>query len=94
MARASTVGSSWRRARYEPVLLCALLMLLVAATEFSRHIRRLTPFTHEIFNCFVCSIYVHDGVNDVLGRFDDSSLSSFGDSLFALNLALITLGGE
>eukprot|EP00966_Prymnesium_polylepis_P216208 5004912-Prymnesium_polylepis.1 len=68
------------------------LMAVIAALELSRHISRLTPFTHDIFACFVCSIYVHDGVSDVLGRFDDSSLGRFGDSLFALNLALITFG--
>ena len=68
------------------------LMALIAALELSRHISRLTPFTHDIFACFVCSIYVHDGVNDVLGRFDDSTLSRFGDSLFAFNLASITFG--
>ena len=34
------------------VCVCGL-MALVASTEFSRHIRRLTPFTHDIFACFV-----------------------------------------
>ena len=39
-----------------------LLMSLVAAFELSRHIARVTPFTHDVFACFVCSIYLHDGV--------------------------------
>ena len=73
-------------------------MLLVAATEFSRHIRRLTPFTHEIFSCFVCSIYVHDGVTQVVGRFDGDGAhgdggapNAFGTALFAANLALVVV---
>jgi len=71
-------------------------MLLVAATEFSRHIRRLTPFTHEIFSCFVCSIYVHDGVTQVVGRFDGDGAhggggAPFGTALFAANLALVVV---
>jgi hypothetical protein len=43
-----------------------MLMAVVAATATSKHIRRLTPFTHDIFACFVCSIYLHDGVSDVV----------------------------
>ena len=39
-----------------------MLMGLVAALELSRHIRRVTPFTHEVFACFVCSIYLHECV--------------------------------
>ena len=34
----------------------ALLMGVCACLELSRHIRRITPFTHEIFAVFVCSI--------------------------------------
>ena len=70
----------------------SVLMLLVAATEFSRHIRRLTPFTHEIFNCFVCSIYVHDGITQIVGRFDGvHGGAPFGTALFAANLALVVV---
>ncbi|KAL1496464.1 hypothetical protein AB1Y20_016418 [Prymnesium parvum] len=70
------------------------MMGAVAALELSRHIARLTPFTHDIFACFVCSIYVHDGVSDVLGGFQDATLPLFGASLFSLHLALLTLGAS
>ena len=72
----------------------ALLMGLIAATELSRHITRLTPFTHDIFACFVCSIYVSDGVVDIIGRFDDSTTSTFAGSLFTLNLGEMILGAR
>jgi len=68
----------------------ALLMGVVAALAWSRHITRLTPFTHDIFACFVCSIYVTDGITDVITRCDSSSLSAFGASLFSANLAAFT----
>ena len=58
----------------------SLLMATVAATEFSRHIRRLTPFTHDIFTCYVCSIYCYDGITDMLARFSGKdAASSFGE---------------
>ena len=87
----------------------ALLMALIAASEASRHIRRLTPFTHDIFACFVCSIYVHDGVRDVLSRFaglgvhthDKTSQQQhfeqealFARALFAAVLAAFTFGAS
>ena len=49
-------------------LCIGFLMALAAATQVSRHIKRLTPFTHDVFACFVCSIYLYDGVTDVLSR--------------------------
>ena len=67
------------------------LMTLCAATELSRHIRRITPFTHDIFACFVCSIYVVDGVRGVFGRFGGRP-SQFGEALFASNRSLFTFG--
>lgn len=70
-----------------------VLMVLCAALELSRHIRRITPFTHDIFACFVCSIYVVDGVRDVLGRFDGRP-AHFGEALFAANLSLLTFGAS
>ena len=85
----------------------ALLMVLIAATEASRHIRRLTPFTHDIFACFVCSIYVHDGVRDVLSRFVGLDVHThdktwqhfeqealFARALFAAVLAAFTFGAS
>lgn len=71
----------------------SLLMVAVAATELSRHIARLTAFTHEIFACFVCSIYVVDGVRGVLGRFGGRP-AQFGEALFATNLSLLTFGAS
>jgi hypothetical protein len=58
-----------------------LLMAVVAATAASKHIYRLTPFTHDVFACFVCSIYLHDGVSDVIASLGESifgSRSCFG----------------
>lgn len=72
-------------------LCIALLMTVCAALELSRHIRRITPFTHDIFACFVCSIYVVDGVRGVFGRFGGRP-SQFGEALFASNLSLFTFG--
>ena len=66
-----------------------LLMGLVASFEVSRLIARVTPFTHDIFACFVCSIYLHDGVADVVHRFGESD---FGEALLETNLALLTFG--
>ena len=70
----------------------SILMFAIAFSGFARHIQRLTPFVHEIFACFVCSIYLHDGISDVHARFVHDSLASFGVSLFDLNLALIVFG--
>ena len=47
----------------------SVLMCVIAFSGFSKHIQRFTPFTYEIFACFVCSIYLHDGISDVLARF-------------------------
>lgn len=63
-------------------LCVGLLMAISAATQISRHIKRLTPFTHDVFACFVCSIYLHDGVSDVLSRLDTSTLSTFGQARY------------
>jgi len=71
----------------------SLLMAACAATELSRHIVRLTPFTHEIFACFVCSIYVVDGTSEILAHASGAaSVDDFGLWLFSANLALITFG--
>ena len=79
----------------------SLLMVAVAATELSRHIARLTAFTHEIFACFVCSIYVVDGAGELLSQQEraagaagasESESDDFGVWLFSTNLALTMLG--
>ncbi len=49
------------------------LMMLVAATELSRYVRHLTRFSHDIFACFVCTIYVYDGLKGLSRHFDPSS---------------------
>ena len=72
----------------------SLLMTAVAATELSRHISRLTSFTHEIFACFVCSIYVVDGAGELLSQQESAAgkPDDFGAWLVSTNLALTTLG--
>lgn len=44
-------------------------MLLIAAFEGSNQIGLLTRFTHETFAFYVCSIYIYNGVNDVISNF-------------------------
>ena len=43
-----------------------IYMILIAGTETCRYIKYLTRFTHDIFAFFVCSIYIHDGISDVI----------------------------
>lgn len=60
-------------------------MTLVAMTEFTRHIGMLTRFAHDVFACFVSSIYVVDGITGIVAQWYDSGNS--GDSaapIFAL----------
>jgi hypothetical protein len=59
-------------------------------TGASRHITRLTAFTHDVFACFVCSIYVHDGLSDIAQHFEHTSMSEFGSSLFSALLGGLT----
>jgi hypothetical protein len=66
------------------------LMFAVAYWRLSTFARRFTPFTLDIFACFVCSIYVFDGVHDVWQRLDLASMATVGRSLLDLNLALVT----
>ncbi len=68
-----------------------LLMAITAALELSRHIRRVTPFVADVFACFVCSIYLSDGVSDVSKRFSAPGVG-FGEALLEMNLALLTFG--
>mmetsp|Transcript_63917 Transcript_63917/g.106280 ORF Transcript_63917/g.106280 Transcript_63917/m.106280 type:complete len:591 (+) Transcript_63917:47-1819(+) len=70
----------------------SLLMFAIAFSGLARHIQRLTPFTYEIFACFVCSIYLHNGISDVVHRFTMDNLTNFGVSLFDLNLTLLVFG--
>ena len=48
----------------------SLWMFLIAFLRLSTLAQRFTPFTLDIFACFVCSIYVFDGMNDVYRRFE------------------------
>ena len=68
-------------------------MAVCACLELSRHVIRITPFTHEIFAVFVCSLYVVDGVRGVLGRFGGRP-AQFGEALFATNLSVLTFGAS
>ena len=67
-------------------------MFAIAFTRLSTLARRFTPFTLDIFACFVCSIYVVDGVSDCFARFDQGTMANFGRSLLDLNLAIVTFG--
>ena len=68
----------------------SLLMMLIAGLRLSTLAQRFTPFTLDIFACFVCSIYVFDGVHDVYARLTLDTMGQVGRSLLDLNLALVT----
>ena len=68
----------------------SLLMFVIAGFRLSTLAQRFTPFTLDIFACFVCSIYVFDGVTDVWRRLETQSMDEVGRSLLDLNLALVT----
>lgn len=70
----------------------SICMFAIAFTRLSTLARRFTPFTLDIFACFVCSIYVVDGVSDCFARFDQGTMANFGRSLLDLNLAIVTFG--
>lgn len=63
------VAYSVRAAQAAVGLFVGLMLGAAAMLELSRHIRRLTRFTHDIFACFVCSIYVYEGVSSMFKRF-------------------------
>merc|ERR1711998_367431 len=46
-----------------------IYMGLIAAFELSRFTRLFTRFTHEIFACFVCSVYISDGIRGIVSEF-------------------------
>ena len=67
-------------------------MVLIAAFEGSNKIGLLTRFTHETFACYVCSIYIYNGVNDVISNFymeNSDGTEAFGTSLFMAVLAVL-----
>ena len=64
-------------------------MMLIAGTETCRLIKHLTRFTHDIFAFFVCSIYIHDGISDVIAGCSDPTEAQFGISMFSTLLAII-----
>jgi hypothetical protein len=76
-----------------------LYMTIISATEFCAMIKHLTRFTHDIFAFFVCSIYIVDGITDVIKDCVDTGgtganmkmydEAEFGRSLFSALLALI-----
>eukprot|EP01059_Diplonema_ambulator_P015316 TRINITY_DN26425_c0_g1_i1.p1 TRINITY_DN26425_c0_g1~~TRINITY_DN26425_c0_g1_i1.p1 ORF type:complete len:555 (+),score=153.62 TRINITY_DN26425_c0_g1_i1:34-1665(+) len=67
-----------------------LYMTLVAGFEMSRWIAHLTRYTHEIFAFFVCSIYIHDGVADIVKHFHVDTDEAFGKSIFLVMMACLT----
>lgn len=67
-------------------------MVLIAAFEGSNKIGLLTRFTHETFAFYVCSIYIYNGVNDVISNFyvdNGDGSDAFGTSLFMAVLAVL-----
>lgn len=67
-------------------------MVLIAAFEGSNKIGVLTRFTHETFAFYVCSIYIYNGVNDVISNFlfeNEDGTEAFGTSLFMAVLAVL-----
>ena len=71
-------------------LFVGIYMIIVAMFEMCRYIGHLTRYTHEIFAFFVCSIYIHDGVADVVKNFHIKTSDDVKKSLYLLVLSLIT----
>ena len=88
---ASSMGVPFHQLLAATCIWVSLFLLFMGFFGASRHLQRLTPFTYEIFACFVCSIYVYDGVSDMYRRFTSDKLDNLGMSLLDLNLALVVL---
>ena len=67
-------------------------MIIVAGFEMTRWIKYLTRYTHEIFAFFVCSIYIHDGVADIVKNFHIGNEDATKKSFYLLILSLCTFG--
>eukprot|EP01052_Picozoa_sp_SAG31_P016969 SAG31_NODE_1143_length_9694_cov_5.541011_6_plen_370_part_00 len=73
-----------------------LYMTTIASCELSRLIKHLSRFTHEIFACFVCSLYVMDGLSEVVAGFDggerEMGTEQFGEALYSVLIACAVFG--
>ena len=73
-------------------------LILISLTEASRFMRYVTRFTYELFLVFICSLYIYDGISDIIGDFKQSGSSTeektaeWGNSLFMSCLAVLTFG--
>ena len=75
----------------------AINMSIIAAFELSRFCDRLTQFTLEIFEVFVCSVLIYEASRSILESFDDAVSPptgtdgeyTFGDALFSLQLTFV-----
>lgn len=75
----------------------AINMSLIAAFELSRFCNRLTQFTLEIFEVFVCSVLIYEASRSILDSFDGAVSPptgtadeyTFGDALFSLVLTFV-----
>eukprot|EP01041_Mallomonas_annulata_P002208 gene2208-4295_t len=71
-------------------------LILISITEASRFLRYVTRFTYELFIVFICSLYIYDGIGDILSDFNDTGSTSeeqtiaLGKSLFMACLAIMT----
>lgn len=75
----------------------AINMSIIAAFELSRFCDRLTQFTLEIFEVFVCSVLIYEASRSIFESFDDAVSPptgtageyTFGDALFSLALSFV-----
>ena len=72
-------------------------MLVVVAFELSRFVKLLTPWSMDVFNWYVCSIYVFDGVHGEISKVTRNSQGlpsatlAFGSTLAILTVVLSLL---
>eukprot|EP01060_Flectonema_neradi_P024369 TRINITY_DN3312_c0_g1_i3.p1 TRINITY_DN3312_c0_g1~~TRINITY_DN3312_c0_g1_i3.p1 ORF type:complete len:552 (+),score=62.18 TRINITY_DN3312_c0_g1_i3:35-1690(+) len=69
-----------------------IYMIIVAGFEMTRWIKYLTRYTHEIFAFFVCSIYIHDGIADIVKNFHVGDSDAVKKSFYLLLLSMCTFG--
>jgi hypothetical protein len=75
----------------------AINMSLIAGFELSRFCDRLTQFTLEIFEVFVCSVLIYEASRSIIDSFGDTVSPptgaegeyTFGDALFSLVLTFV-----
>ena len=69
-----------------------LFMLIIACFELSRFCAKLTRFTLEVFEVFVCTVTFWLGFERIISNFTRARQPTwtFGDALFSTTLACIT----